>query len=66
MDLFAKTEGEHNYTIAKEKGIYPYFHELRSGQDTVVDMEGIKPQSKRSETINTQKVIHNWNTQKNE
>lgn len=42
MDLFAKTEGEHNYTIAKEKGIYPYFHELRSGQDTVVDMEGIK------------------------
>ena len=42
MDLFAKTEGEHNYTIAKEKVIYPYFHELRSGQDTVVDMEGIK------------------------
>ncbi|MBE7082767.1 MAG: aminotransferase class I/II-fold pyridoxal phosphate-dependent enzyme [Clostridiales bacterium] len=42
MDLFAKTEGEHNYTLAKEKGIYPYFHELRSGQDTVVDMEGIK------------------------
>jgi len=42
MDLFAKTEGEHNYTIAKEKGVYPYFHELRSGQDTVVDMEGIK------------------------
>ena len=42
MDLFQKTEGEHNYTIAKEAGIYPYFHELRSGQDTIVDMEGIR------------------------
>lgn len=42
MDLFKKTEGEHNYTIAKAAGIYPYFHELRSGQDTVVDMEGIR------------------------
>ena len=42
MDLFQKTEGEHNYTVAKEAGIYPYFHELRSGQDTIVDMEGIK------------------------
>ena len=42
MDLFKKTQGEHNYTLAKEAGIYPYFHELRSGQDTVVDMEGIK------------------------
>lgn len=42
MDLFAKTEGEQRYTIAREQGIYPYFHELRSGQDTVVDMEGIK------------------------
>ena len=42
MDLFQKTEGQHNYTIAKEAGIYPYFHELRSGQDTVVDMEGKK------------------------
>ncbi len=40
MDLFQKTTGEHNYTLAKEAGIYPYFHELRSGQDTVVDMEG--------------------------
>lgn len=48
MDLFAKTEGEHNYTIAKEKGIYPYFHELRSGQDTVVDMEGIRTVDRKS------------------
>ena len=42
MDLFAKAEGKHNYTIAKEAGIYPYFHELRSGQDTIVDMEGVR------------------------
>ena len=42
MDLFAKAEGEHNYTVAKEAGIYPYFHELRSGQDTIVDMEGVR------------------------
>ena len=41
MDLFEKTKGEHNYDIAKEKGIYPYFHELTSGQDTQVVMEGI-------------------------
>lgn len=42
MDLFEKTLGQHNYDTAREAGIYPYFHELRSGQDTVVDMEGIK------------------------
>ena len=41
MDIFEKMGGEHNYTIAKEKGIYPYFHELSSGQDTQVIMEGI-------------------------
>lgn len=41
MDIFEKTKGEHNYTVAKEKGIYPYFHELTSGQDTQVVMEGI-------------------------
>ena len=40
MDLFAKTEGQHNYDIAREQGVYPYFHELTSGQDTVVQMEG--------------------------
>ena len=38
MDIFEKMGGEHNYTIAKEKGIYPYFHELSSGQDTQVIM----------------------------
>ncbi len=42
MDLFEKTLGEHNYDTAREAGIYPYFHELRSGQDTIVDMEGIR------------------------
>lgn len=40
MDLFKKTEGEHIYDIAREKGIYPYFHMLTTGQDVVVDIEG--------------------------
>lgn len=40
MDLFDKVRKPHNYTMAKEAGIYPYFHELQSGQDTVVNMEG--------------------------
>ncbi len=39
-DLFAKTGGEHNYDAARAAGIYPYFHELTSGQNTVVQMEG--------------------------
>ena len=41
MDIFEKTKGEHNYTKAKEAGVYPYFHALSSGQDTQVVMEGI-------------------------
>ncbi len=40
IDLFRKTEGQHIYDVVQEKGIYPYFHELCSGQDTVVNMEG--------------------------
>ena len=40
LDLFAKTEKEHNYDVARAAGIYPYFHELTSGQDTVVEIEG--------------------------
>ena len=40
MDLFAKTEQKHIYDTAKEAGIYPYFHQLTSGQNTVVQMEG--------------------------
>ena len=40
MDLFNKVFKEQNYQIVKEKGIYPYFHKLYSGQDVVVNMEG--------------------------
>lgn len=40
MDIFDKVYKPHNYTLAKEKGIYPYFHQLESGQDVVVNMEG--------------------------
>ena len=40
IDLFAKTEKEHNYDVARAAGIYPYFHELTSGQNTVVEIEG--------------------------
>ena len=40
-DLFDKVyKQEHIYDIAREKGVYPYFHKLYSGQDTVVNMEG--------------------------
>lgn len=40
MDLFEKVK---NYTLVddiKSAGLYPYFHYLTSGQDTVVQMEG--------------------------
>ena len=40
MDLFNKVEQKHMYDVIKERGIYPYFHELKSGQDTQVIMEG--------------------------
>lgn len=40
MDLFAKVMTKQNYEIVKEAGVYPYFHELTSGQNTVVQMEG--------------------------
>ncbi len=39
-DLFEKTLGEHNYDTARRANIYPYFHELTSGQNTVVKIEG--------------------------
>lgn len=42
MDLFAKTEGEHLYDVIRNNGIYPYFHSLTSGQNTVVEIEGKK------------------------
>ncbi len=40
MDIFKKVEGDQLYKRVKAAGIYPYFHELTSGQDTVVEMEG--------------------------
>ncbi len=40
MDLFQKTQTRQMYDEVKEAGIYPYFHKLTSGQDTVVEMEG--------------------------
>lgn len=40
MDIFKKVEGEHLYKQAKAMGVYPYFHALSSGQDTIVQMEG--------------------------
>lgn len=41
-DIFKKTQGVHNYDQARDAGIYPYFHALTSGQDTIVQMEGHK------------------------
>lgn len=39
MDLFEKVEKEQMYDIVKKADLYPYFHELTSGQDTIVEME---------------------------
>lgn len=40
-DLFEKTRERQKYDVAREAGLYPYFHTLSSGQDTQVVMEGI-------------------------
>jgi len=40
MDLFTKCYEFTQVKEAVEAGIYPYFHALQSGQDTVVTMEG--------------------------
>jgi 8-amino-7-oxononanoate synthase len=40
MDIFKKCYDYKTADEAKERGIYPYFHELTSKQDTVVEMEG--------------------------
>ncbi len=40
MDLFKKCEDYKRVEDIKEKGVYPYFHYLESGQDIVVNMEG--------------------------
>lgn len=42
MDLFKKCNEVCNYDLAKEANLYPYFHELSSGQDTEVTIEGKK------------------------
>lgn len=42
MDLFKKTEKEQMFDIVKKANLYPYFHELTSGQDTIVEMENRK------------------------
>ena len=39
MDLFEKMYKKQMFDMVQEKGIYPYFHELTSGQDTEVMME---------------------------
>ncbi len=40
MDLFKKANDRQIYDEVKDAGIYPYFHQLTSGQDTMVEMEG--------------------------
>ena len=39
MDIFEKMYKKQMFDMVQEKGIYPYFHELTSGQDTEVMME---------------------------
>lgn len=40
MDIFEKCDNYNRVDEIKEKGVYPYFHYLQSGQDIVVNMEG--------------------------
>lgn len=40
MDIFEKAQHEQIYDVAIKEGVYPYFHQLESGQDTQVVMEG--------------------------
>ncbi len=40
MDIFKKMQTRQLFDEVKDAGVYPYFHELTSGQDTVVEMEG--------------------------
>lgn len=40
MDLFKKCERLEKVEVAKEKGVYPYFHQLNSKQGPEVVMEG--------------------------
>lgn len=41
MDLFEKCKNLERVRVAKEQGVYPYFSELTSGQDTEVDINGV-------------------------
>ena len=40
MDLFSKLKMPPLVNQIREAGVYPYFHELQSRQDTTVIMEG--------------------------
>ena len=40
MDLFKKCEDYTRIEDVKAANLYPYFHKLESGQDTIVNMEG--------------------------
>ncbi len=42
MDLFNKLSYLQTINQVKEKGLYPYFHQLETGQDTEIIMEGHK------------------------
>ncbi|MBP5308404.1 MAG: pyridoxal phosphate-dependent aminotransferase family protein [Clostridia bacterium] len=41
MDLFEKCKNLERVKTAKEQGVYPYFSQLTSGQDTEVDINGV-------------------------
>ncbi len=40
MDIFKKMQTKQLFDEVKDAGVYPYFHQLTTGQDTVVEMEG--------------------------
>ena len=40
MDLFKKCSEDSMYKQVQREGIYPYFHQLETKQDIVVEMEG--------------------------
>ncbi|MFA5543361.1 MAG: aminotransferase class I/II-fold pyridoxal phosphate-dependent enzyme [Bacilli bacterium] len=42
MDLFNKVSYVESINQVKESGLYPYFHQLETGQDTEIIMEGKK------------------------
>lgn len=42
MDLFKKFSMLESINAVKESGLYPYFHQLETGQDTEIIMEGKK------------------------